>query len=141
MTGHPKGWPAISNMILHSNKKLSEHESKIYLIKDIFWMRDPVVLGKPEFTESLWASLDENGMDWPIIITYQSAFKQEMEANKYRHLFPKPIDASEYYRCAVGNNRMHWACERGYTSIEAILVDTWEERHVPHRLIQQLSRK
>lgn len=128
-------------MILESNKKLQGHESKIYLIKDIFWMRDPGVLETPEFTESLWESLDKNGMDWPVIITYQSAFKAEMKANKHRHLFPKPIDVPEQYRCAVGNNRMHWACERGYTSIEAIFVDTWEERHVPHRLIQQLSKK
>jgi hypothetical protein len=128
-------------MILYANKKLTDFESKIYLIKDIFWMRDPGVLETPEFTESLWKSLDESGMDWPIIMTYQSAFKKEMNANKYRHLFPKPIDVPEYYRCAVGNNRMHWAFERGYTSIEAILVDTWEERHIPHRLIQQISRK
>jgi hypothetical protein len=128
-------------MILKSNKKLEGYESKIYPVKEIFWMRDPGVLEAPEFTESLWKSLDENGMDWPIIMTYQSAFKTEMKANKYRHLFPKPIDVPEYYRCAVGNNRMYWACERGYTSVEAILVDTWEERHIPHRLIQQLSRK
>ena len=112
-------------MDLIAKDKVEGWESKLYNISDIFFMRDEAAILDRKFRESLNKSLDENGMKFPILVTDSTLFKSWVERP---HIFPKPLDVSEPYRCVIGNNRMHWASSRGYTRIQAIYVSSKEEK-------------
>lgn len=112
-------------MDLIAKDKVEGWESKLYNISDISFMRDDAAILDKKFSKSLNRSLDKNGMKFPVLVTDSNLFKSWVERPD---IFPKPLDVSEPYRCVIGNNRMHWAFNRGYTKIEAIYVSSKEEK-------------
>lgn len=112
-------------MDLIANKEVSGWESKLYNISDIFWMRDEAAILDRKFLEALNKSLTDKGMEYPIIITHSHLFKSWV---KNPHIFTKPLEVDQPYRCTIGNNRLHWAFSKGYSRIECIYVSSKQEK-------------
>lgn len=92
-------------MDLIANKSVEGYTSKLYNISDITFKRDDAALMDRKFVESLSKSLKEKGMEYPILLS----------------------KSKNTYVCKIGNNRVHWALENGYTRIDGILVSDEKE--------------
>lgn len=112
-------------MDLIANKTVNGYKSKLYNISDVFWQRDEAAILDRKFTEALAKSLQENGMEYPILITDSCLFKSWIDRPD---IFPKEIEVDQPYRCVIGNNRMHWAFNKGYQKVECIYVSSKEEK-------------
>lgn len=113
-------------MILKPQNKL---EPSITLrLDEIFWQLDDAAKMDRKFREALKKSLDERGMLWPPIVWTQDTFLKYYEANPRRQDPTKPVHIPQTWRCAIGNNRLEYARLSGYTEIECVIAETWEDK-------------
>ena len=113
-------------MILKAQNKL---ESTIILrLDEIFWQLDDAAKMDRKFREALKKSLDERGMLWPPIVWTQETFLQYYNENPRRQDPTKPVDIDYHWRCAIGNNRLEYAKLSGYTSIECVIAERWQDK-------------
>lgn len=94
-------------MYLKANKTVDNYQTIYVALEDIYSKRDDAAIMDPKFVAALHISLDTHGMEYPIIL------RDGAEENTG---FP--------YACWIGNNRIHYAKERGYTHIAGILAET-----------------
>jgi len=103
-------------MILKANKSVEGYTTINVPLEDIYSKRDQAAIMDPKFVASLHQSLDENGMEYPVIL------RDGAEEN-----------TGSLYACWIGNNRIHYAKERGYTHIAGILAETiTDKRNIFH---------
>jgi hypothetical protein len=103
-------------MYLKANKTVDNYTTIYVDLNDIYSKRDDAAIMDPKFVDSLHKSLDEKGMEYPIIL------RNGAEENTG---FP--------YACWIGNNRIHYAKVRGYTHIAGILAETiTDKRNIFH---------
>lgn len=114
--------------ILHSKKKVEGFEHRIFSLDDVYWKLDEAAVLDHKFREALSQSLDEQGMLWSPIVWKQSVFLTYLKESKRRHDPAKSIEIDLEYRVAIGNNRFHYAQQRGYTHIECVVADRWQSR-------------
>ena len=80
-----------------------------------------------KFREALKKSLDERGMLWPPIVWTQETFLEFVDSGS-RQDRTKPIDVDYHWRCAIGNNRLEYAKLSGYTEVECVIAETWQDK-------------
>ena len=122
------GGPHYTMKILHSKKKVDGFEHRIFSLTDVYWKLDEAAVLDHKFREALAKSLDKQGMLWPPIVWEQSVFLTYLSEANPRHNPSKSVDTGLDYRVAIGNNRFHYAEQKGYTHIECVIAKTWQDR-------------
>lgn len=112
-------------MILRAQNKLEP--SIVLRLDEIFWQLDDAAKMDSKFREALKKSLDERGMLWPPIVWTQKTFLEFVDS-KSRQDRTKPIDVDYHWRCAIGNNRLEYAKLSGYTEVECVVAETWQDK-------------
>lgn len=120
--------PHYSMRILHSKKKVDGFDHRVFSLNEVYWKLDESAELDWKFREALAKSLDEHGMLWPPIVWKQETFLVYLEEGKRRHDPYKAIEIDLDYRVAIGNNRFHYAQEKGYTHIECVVAEVWQDR-------------
>jgi hypothetical protein len=114
--------------IFHSKKKVEGFEHKVFSLTDVYWKLDEAAVLDHKFRKALAKSLDEQGMLWPPIVWSQKTFLTYLEEGGRRHDPSKSIEIDLDYRVAIGNNRFYYAEQNGYTHIECVMADVWQDR-------------
>jgi len=114
--------------ILHSKRKLEGFEHRVFSLTEVYWKLDEAAVLDPKFRKALETSLDQSGMLWPPIVWKQSVFLEYLSEANPRHDPSKAVEIDLDYRVAIGNNRFHYAEQKGYTHIECVLAAAWPDR-------------
>jgi hypothetical protein len=114
--------------LLHSKKKVEGFKHKVFSLTDVYWKLDEAAVLDRKFREALARSLDDQGMLWPPIVWRQDTFLTYLEESGKRHDPSKSVKIDLDYRVAIGNNRFYYAVKNGYTHIECVIADLWEDR-------------
>lgn len=114
--------------VLHSKNSLEDFKQVVLSLDEVYWQLDEAAILDPKFRAALAYSLDSNGMLWPPIVWTQKTFMDYYSANPSRQDPTKLVDQDKSYRVAIGNNRFNYAKIRGYTHIECVIADKWEDK-------------
>lgn len=114
--------------VLHPKRKVEGFEHKVFSLDEVYWKLDEAAILDRKFREALSRSLDEQGMLWSPIVWKQSVFLAYLEESKRRHDPSKSVNIDLEYRVAIGNNRFHYAQQKGYTHIECVVAKIWQDR-------------
>jgi len=112
-------------------------ETVVLPLSDINSVNDN--LNDVAFEKTLKKSLEQKGMLHPILVCTDEDFKQTDISRFERRHVPETI--LQKYRCLIGNNRIKYAKENGYTHIECHLVRTFKEAQEAHLFTQIEPRK
>lgn len=114
--------------VLHPKNTVSGYTHLVLSLDDVYWQLDEAAILDPKFRSALAKSLDEKGMLWPPIVWTQSTFMKYYTANPRRQDPAKLVEQYKPYRVAIGNNRLHYAHNKGYTHIECVLAPEWQDK-------------
>lgn len=102
--------------------------SIIVALSDVYSLNDGLV--DRAFMSIFTKSLESKGMLNPILLSTEEGFKSKTREFDKR---PQPDDSGCMYRCMIGNNRYKYAVDNGYTHIEALVIDDYDELKSTHR--------
>lgn len=114
--------------VLRPKNTVSGYTHRVFSLEEVYWQLDEAALLDPKFRSALAKSLDEHGMLWPPIVWTQETFLRYYEASPRRHDPLKPVEQEKTYRLAIGNNRFSYAQDKGYTHIECVVADEWQDK-------------
>lgn len=114
--------------VLQAKRAVEGFEHKIFSLEEVYWKLDGAAILDHKFRKALTTSLDNEGMLWPPIVWRQEVFLQYLECSGKRHDPAKAIDIDLAYRVAIGNNRFCYAQDKGYTHIECVVANVWEDK-------------
>lgn len=114
--------------ILLSKNKLQDYTHRVLSLTDVYWQLDEAAILDRKFRSALSESLDNKGMLWPPIVWTQDVFMEYYESNPKRQDPAKLVKQPKLYRVAIGNNRFNYASQKGYTHIECVIADTWQDK-------------
>jgi hypothetical protein len=114
--------------VLNSKNKLEDYGHLVLSLDEVYWQLDEAALLDPKFRSALSYSLDENGMLWPPIVWTQSTFMEYYRDKPERQDPAKLVYQEKPYRVAIGNNRLEYAKRKGYTHVECVLADRWQDK-------------
>lgn len=114
--------------ILHPKNTVSGYTHKVFSLDEVYWQLDEAALLDPKFRSALAKSLSERGMLWPPIVWTQQTFLDYYDTNPKRQDPAKLVEQDKPYRVAIGNNRFYYAAEQGYTHIECVIADRWQDK-------------
>tara|TARA_X000001388_G_scaffold70061_1_gene58952 strand:- start:259 stop:651 length:393 start_codon:yes stop_codon:yes gene_type:complete len=117
-------------MLLKAKNKLDHWDIRTFDIDQVFWQMDEAALRDTNFRQAITKSLDEQGMLWPPIVWLQETFLVYFQEQPHRQDPTKDFEQPLKYRCAIGNNRFYYAKDNGYTKIECVYVDKWQEKDI-----------
>lgn len=107
----------------------TKYNTVILALDEIYSLNDN--LQDKAFEKKLHTSLNLKGMLNPLLVCTEEVFKNS-DIRKFERRPVQP-EIDQGYRCLIGNNRYKFAVDNGYTHIEALIVESFEEVKRLHR--------
>jgi hypothetical protein len=105
--------------VLYPKHTVDGYQHLVLPLDSVHWQLDEAAVLDPKFRVSLNTSLDIEGMLWPPIVTTTADIPSDT-------VIDKP------YYVTIGNNRLQYAADKGYSHIQCVYVDSWEDRQTVH---------
>ena len=101
----------------------TKYKTTILALDEIYSLNDN--LQDKAFEKKLYTSLRLKGMLNPLLVCTEETFKNS-DIRKFEGRPVQP-EIDQAYRCLIGNNRYKFAVDNGYTHIETLIVESFEE--------------